>query len=136
MALKKANLSVADVDLFEINEAFASMYVYCVRKLGLDLEKVNVNGGAIALGHPLDTYQIQSLHTRICIDCLWPFTHHRCQADSYGIERIGAKKRKGEDFMALILIPFSYFVSIGSGYIHVYRVWHGCCGSVCPRLTK
>ncbi|KAI9461015.1 thiolase [Lactarius psammicola] len=42
-----------DVDLFEINEAFASMYVYCVRKLGLDPEKVNVNGGAIAFGHPL-----------------------------------------------------------------------------------
>ena len=38
----------------QINEAFASMYVYCVRKLGLDPEKVNVNGGAIALGHPLD----------------------------------------------------------------------------------
>lgn len=37
----------------QINEAFASMYVYCVRKLGLDIEKVNVNGGAIALGHPL-----------------------------------------------------------------------------------
>ena len=39
---------------FQINEAFASMYVYCVRKLGLDIEKVNVHGGAIALGHPLD----------------------------------------------------------------------------------
>ena len=38
----------------QINEAFASMYVYCVKKLGLDREKVNVNGGAIALGHPLD----------------------------------------------------------------------------------
>ncbi len=41
------------MDLFEINEAFASMYVYCVEKLGLDPEKVNVNGGACALGHPL-----------------------------------------------------------------------------------
>ena len=40
----------------QINEAFASMYVYCVRQLGLDVEKVNVNGGAIALGHPLDEY--------------------------------------------------------------------------------
>lgn len=38
----------------QINEAFASMYVYCVRQLGLDVDKVNVNGGAIALGHPLD----------------------------------------------------------------------------------
>ena len=51
--LKLAGLNKEDIDLFEINEAFASMYVYCVEKLGLDLEKVNVRGGAIALGHPL-----------------------------------------------------------------------------------
>jgi hypothetical protein len=44
----------ADKSLDKINEAFASMYVYCVKKLGLDVEKVNVKGGAIALGHPLD----------------------------------------------------------------------------------
>ncbi|KAF8598163.1 thiolase [Ceratobasidium sp. AG-I] len=56
MALEQVGLSINDVDLFEINEAFASMYVYCVRKLGLDVEKVNVNGGAIALGHPLDEF--------------------------------------------------------------------------------
>jgi len=42
-----------DIDLFEINEAFASQAAYCVRELGLDPEKVNVHGGAIALGHPL-----------------------------------------------------------------------------------
>ena len=42
--------------LVQINEAFASMYVYCVKKLGLDINKVNVNGGAIALGHPLDKF--------------------------------------------------------------------------------
>ena len=41
------------VDLFEINEAFASQAIYCVRELGIDLDRVNVNGGAIALGHPL-----------------------------------------------------------------------------------
>jgi len=51
--LAKVGLTKDDVDLFEINEAFASMCVYCVRKLDLDPEKVNVNGGAIALGHPL-----------------------------------------------------------------------------------
>jgi acetyl-CoA acyltransferase 1 len=51
--LEKVGLTKEDVDLFEINEAFASMYVYCVHKLGLDPEKVNVNGGAIAFGHPL-----------------------------------------------------------------------------------
>ena len=40
----------------QINEAFASQYVYCIQELGLDPEKVNVNGGAIAFGHPLDTF--------------------------------------------------------------------------------
>ena len=52
-ALGKAGLTIDDIDLFEINEAFASQAVYCVRELGIDAEKVNVNGGAIALGHPL-----------------------------------------------------------------------------------
>ncbi len=52
-ALEKANLSLADLDLIEINEAFAAQYLACERELGLDREKVNVNGGAIALGHPL-----------------------------------------------------------------------------------
>ena len=51
--LEKQNLSLADVDLFEINEAFAGQYLAVEKELGLDREKVNVNGGAIALGHPL-----------------------------------------------------------------------------------
>jgi acetyl-CoA acetyltransferase family protein len=52
-ALEKANLSLANLDLIEINEAFAPQYLACEKELGLDREKVNVNGGAIALGHPL-----------------------------------------------------------------------------------
>lgn len=52
-AVKSAGLQVSDINLFEINEAFASQYVYCLKKLELDPEKVNVNGGAMALGHPL-----------------------------------------------------------------------------------
>jgi len=52
-ALKMAGLTVDDVDLFELNEAFASQSVAVIRELGLNPEKVNVNGGAIALGHPL-----------------------------------------------------------------------------------
>mmetsp|Transcript_8811 Transcript_8811/g.20000 ORF Transcript_8811/g.20000 Transcript_8811/m.20000 type:complete len:436 (-) Transcript_8811:157-1464(-) len=52
-ACKKAGISVKDIDLFELNEAFASQASYCCEKLGLDEEKVNVNSGAIALGHPL-----------------------------------------------------------------------------------
>jgi acetyl-CoA acyltransferase len=51
--LAKTGLEVDQIDLFEINEAFASQAVYCVRELGLPVERVNVNGGAIALGHPL-----------------------------------------------------------------------------------
>ncbi|KAF8167739.1 3-ketoacyl-CoA thiolase [Crassisporium funariophilum] len=53
LALKNAGIQLDDVDLFEINEAFASQCVYVVKKLGLSPEKVNVNGGAIAFGHPL-----------------------------------------------------------------------------------
>ncbi|GGA42508.1 acetyl-CoA C-acetyltransferase [Psychrobacillus lasiicapitis] len=52
-ALKLAGLSIEDIDVWEINEAFASQSIQVVRHLGIDLDKVNVNGGAIALGHPL-----------------------------------------------------------------------------------
>jgi acetyl-CoA acyltransferase len=52
-ALKIAGLELSDIDLFELNEAFASQSIQVIRELGLDEEKVNVNGGAIALGHPL-----------------------------------------------------------------------------------
>lgn len=54
-ALKKANLTVEDLDLVEINEAFSAQYLACQKELGFDLEKANVNGGAIAIGHPLAT---------------------------------------------------------------------------------
>ncbi|EDN03731.1 3-ketoacyl-coA thiolase peroxisomal A [Histoplasma capsulatum] len=53
VALEKAGLSKDDVDIYEINEAFASQCVWCVKELGLPLEKVNPKGGAIAFGHPL-----------------------------------------------------------------------------------
>jgi acetyl-CoA acyltransferase len=51
--LKLAGMGINDIDLFEINEAFASQAIYCVRELGIDMAKVNIHGGAIALGHPL-----------------------------------------------------------------------------------
>jgi acetyl-CoA acyltransferase len=51
--MKRTNFNLNDVDLFELNEAFASQAMVCVRELGIDMAKVNVNGGAIALGHPL-----------------------------------------------------------------------------------
>lgn len=52
-ALKKAGMKLDDIDLIEVNEAFAAQYLAVEKELGLDREKVNVNGGAIALGHPL-----------------------------------------------------------------------------------
>ena len=52
-ALAKARMDVKDIDLFEINEAFAAVVLKAVRALGIDMDKVNVNGGAIAMGHPL-----------------------------------------------------------------------------------
>jgi 3-oxoadipyl-CoA thiolase len=52
-ALKRAGLTMDQIDLVELNEAFASQVLACARELGIDLDKLNVNGGAIALGHPL-----------------------------------------------------------------------------------
>jgi acetyl-CoA C-acetyltransferase len=52
-ALQRAGLKISDIELIELNEAFASQSIACIRELGLDESKVNVNGGAIALGHPL-----------------------------------------------------------------------------------
>ncbi len=51
--LDHVGLTISDIDLFELNEAFASQAVYCARELEIDIDKVNVHGGAIALGHPL-----------------------------------------------------------------------------------
>jgi len=53
IALKKAGLTLDDIDLIELNEAFAAQALAVVKELGLDMDKLNVNGGAIALGHPL-----------------------------------------------------------------------------------
>ncbi len=52
-ALERAGLGIEDIDLIELNEAFAAQSLACIKELGLDTQKVNVNGGAIALGHPL-----------------------------------------------------------------------------------
>jgi acetyl-CoA C-acetyltransferase len=52
-ALEKAGLTIDQIDLIELNEAFASQSLACIRELGIDMEKVNIHGGAIALGHPV-----------------------------------------------------------------------------------
>jgi acetyl-CoA C-acetyltransferase len=64
-ALDKAGLSVDDIDLFEINEAFASVALNSMRMLGVDESKVNVNGGAIALGHPIGASGARILTTLV-----------------------------------------------------------------------
>ncbi len=61
--MKKANLTIDDIDVFEINEAFASQATYCAQKLKINLNKVNPKGGAIALGHPLGATGARQLST-------------------------------------------------------------------------
>ncbi|MBN8443478.1 MAG: acetyl-CoA C-acyltransferase, partial [Thauera sp.] len=62
-AARLAGLTVGDIGRIEINEAFGAQYLACERELGLDRDKVNVNGGAIALGHPLGASGVRLTHT-------------------------------------------------------------------------
>jgi len=64
-ALSRAGLKVSDMDLIELNEAFAAQVLACARDLELDMSKVNVNGGAIALGHPLGASGARILTTLV-----------------------------------------------------------------------
>ena len=77
IALQKAGLSLDYIDLIEVNEAFAAQYLAVEKELGLDREKVNVNGGAIALGHPLG-----ATGTRLVITLLYEL--HR-RKKKYGL---------------------------------------------------
>ena len=52
-AIHKAGMDISDIDVIELNEAFASQALYCIRELGLDMDKTNVNGSGISLGHPV-----------------------------------------------------------------------------------
>jgi acetyl-CoA C-acetyltransferase len=62
-ALAGTGLEIEDVGLFEINEAFAGQFLSVAKELGLELDKVNVNGGAIGLGHPLGATGTRLIHT-------------------------------------------------------------------------
>lgn len=77
LALKKAGLTLNGIDLIEVNEAFAAQYLAVEKELGLDREKVNVNGGAIALGHPLG-----ATGTRLVITLLYEL---RRRGKKYGL---------------------------------------------------
>jgi acetyl-CoA acyltransferase len=63
--LAKTGLKIDQIDLFEVNEAFASQAVYCARELGLPMDRLNVNGGAIALGHPLGATGARQIATAL-----------------------------------------------------------------------
>ena len=63
--LAKTGLSIDEIDLFEVNEAFASQALYCLRELKLPVDRVNVNGGAIALGHPLGATGARQIATAL-----------------------------------------------------------------------
>jgi acetyl-CoA acyltransferase 2 len=76
-ALKKAGLKLDEIDLIEVNEAFAGQYLAVEKELGLDRNKVNVNGGAIALGHPLG-----ATGTRLVITLLHELRRRKAQ---YGL---------------------------------------------------
>jgi acetyl-CoA C-acetyltransferase len=65
-ALAKTGMKLADIDLVEINEAFASVVMAWATELGADMAKVNVNGGAIALGHPLGATGTRLMSTLLC----------------------------------------------------------------------
>ena len=77
IALQKAGMTLEHIDLIEVNEAFAAQYLAVEKELGLDREKVNVNGGAIALGHPLG-----ATGTRLVITVLYEL---RRRKKKYGL---------------------------------------------------
>src|SRR5438552_17458507 len=87
-ALERAGMKLDQLDLFEVNEAFAGQYLAVEKELGLDRDKVNVNGGAIALGHPLG-----ASGTRLIITLLYELRRRKvkyglataCIGGGYGI---------------------------------------------------
>ncbi len=76
--MKLAGMDLKDIGLFEINEAFASQALYSIRELGIDMEKVNIHGGAIALGHPLGC-----TGAKLCATLL---NNMRQRGEKYGVE--------------------------------------------------
>jgi acetyl-CoA acyltransferase 1 len=82
--LEKTGLSQHDIDFFEINEAFASQAVYSIEKLKLPYEKVNIHGGAIAIGHPLGCSESNSAMQRAC--CADDVIYSWCSSGGYRVE--------------------------------------------------
>ncbi|MBF0120394.1 MAG: thiolase family protein [Desulfobacterales bacterium] len=85
--LKLTGLKLEDIGMFELNEAFASQSIYCIRELGIDMKKVNIHGGAIALGHPLGC-----TGAKLCATLL---VNMRERGAKYGIESMCAAGGQG-----------------------------------------
>ena len=88
-ALQKAKLTTRDIDIFEINEAFASQCLYSVESLGIDVNKVNPKGGAIALGHPLVSdirHKVRVERARHCV-CVCVCVHFLSFSNPIGLHR-------------------------------------------------
>lgn len=104
--LEKAGITKDDVDFYEINEAFASQALYSVQTLGIPIEKVNVNGGAIAIGHPLGASESSPASSMECL-LIFIVTISRSSASGYRLQYRQANW--GENFR----------------HEHVHRHWHG-----------
>lgn len=104
-ALKLAGLELSDIGLFELNEAFASQSIQVIRELGLDEEKVNVNGGAIALGHPLG-----------------------CTGAKLTLSLIHEMKRRNEQF-GIVTMCIGGGMGLLRECLNFYKMWKRCNGS-------
>ena len=119
--LKRTGWRLEDVDLFEINEAFAAQMVAIIKELGLDAARVNVNGGAIALGHPIGASGARVLTTllyamkqrgaqaRHCFAV--PRRRQRRRAGGRNVTKTNTEKRIEISVSAALFVFFSFFVS-------------------------
>ncbi len=112
--LKQAGLKAEDVEFFEINEAFASQAVYCIEKLGLPYEKVNLHGGAIAIGHPLgmSEFLLCLLTAEGLVEHFFPLSLHSwCAPDRHWLEHCKADRK----------------AHLCDEHVHRFGHGHGCC---------
>ena len=131
--LEKAKLTIKDIDLFELNEAFAAQMLACGKDLGLDESKVNVHGGAIALGHP-----IGASGARVLVTLLYALKQRGLKA-RLGVAVPGRRQRGGDDrrtrltllLCAAILVLASYGGASGRCDI-LSGAWQFLSGNLVP----
>src|SRR2546425_8069099 len=119
--LKLTGLSLSDIDLIELNEAFASQSLAIIRELELDLDKLNVNGGAIALGHPMG-----ATGTKLTIQLMHEMKRRKSH---YGMVTMCIGGRKGAWGVFANFQPFNphlEFGRAGDGWRVVFGCFHTC----------